>query len=1807
MKTQIQSLAIVLVALFLSQSNFSQSCNVSDNIEQLITNQVRDGNTYNHGQSFTATCNGSIKSIRVYTDEVTQAVNGQLKFYNEVPFTGSDQNFTPINGTNGQAISWNTSLSETSQTIQLSTPISVTAGQDYTFIIEGTIGKASYSNVDSFDNNSLDYTDGFLFNNNGDFWIRDNSRDLKFEVHYTDVIPPVARCKNATIALDASGNATLSASQVNNGSSGGVAVFQLSQNSFTCSDLGVNTVTLTVFDNASNSDSCDATVTVVDNIDPVNLTCPANITREECNDAVVTYDIPTFSDNTDGDCPLTIELIEGIASGELFPVNQTTTVTYRATDAAGNTADCSFTVFIGDTISPILNGIPNNQTVNATGTNCVGFILPFNPIIIDNCGATLTQTEGIAGSGPFPLGMTTNTFELEDAAGNMTTKSFTVTVVDNQDPIFDACPTDVTYIVDSGQTTANITFSTPTATDFCGDVTVTQTAGLASGSDFPIGDTFMEFTATDDAGNTAICSFTYTVLGASPLIITGISERFGNASIELYATSDIPDLSLYSIGVANGGGGSDGQEYTLSGSATTGQFLYLARNSNDFENFFGFVPDFVLGSSAALNPSGDDAVELFFDSGGTPTLVDTFGDINVDGTGTDWDYQTSWAYRINNTGPDGGFNINNWRLPGRNVSSFNSGSTNTTALIPYPIGTYGQPYDNIAPTAVCLNQTVTVESSFFEVTSDVLDGGSTDNEEIVLMLVNGGQNDFLRCDDGGTNQYTLTVYDAAGNKDTCVADLVTIIGPSQVLCEDIEVGLNFEGEVTVNDYDIFNGSDGPCIGKGATLYLTETDPSLGGTGGLFEGETTMSSPTDDALSEGVGLYYQEFPFTVPTDGMYTPGFSFIPTIPVGEVFLVAVVYDQPVVPNSGTLEDRPGFLEGFFYGPPSLLLGSITGGDSTEVFLSAGTTYYMQVLIVDVDGPDPTPVTGTFNGDLNGIPGGGDQMDSITYTADDIGENTLYLVSIDELGRFSYCESTVTVTENRALPIYISEYRPTTPDVTQQLEIYGTPGESFSGSFVVIQGNTDSGNVGVVTSVEAFAGTFDANGLLLTTMPNIVDPTHTVVLTSSFSGTINVTDVDTDDDGVADDLSAFGFIIDAVGVGDGGACCPLDELYGTDFGGVNLPSIGGMPSAIFREASVGDYYQISASSGNIFDSSGNQVDAASFDMIPDDDGTYGSINPSLFATSTSAFVTTWKTDNSGNSGDDQITIYTDDTLTYDYSIDWGDGAVDRNVNGNMTHTYASAGTYTIRIAGTFPRFMAVGSFFGDAEKLISIDQWGTNSWTSFENGFVECENMDMLAADIPNLSNVTNLSRMFDGCQSMVANSSINDWDVSSAQNMLLMFANARSFNQPLNNWNVGNVTNMLSMFNGAEIFNQDLNNWNTSQVENMRFMFTAASDFNKPIDNWNVSNVLDMGWMFNNAVAFNQDLNSWNVSQVQDMFFMFLGATNFDGDISGWNPAQVTTMYGMFQNAVNFNQDISGWNVGQVTDMGWMFNGATLFNQPIGSWDVSNVGLANQMLVGTAFSSTNYDDLLIQWGQLTLQDDVNFGTDATYCLGDVSKQDIITNFNWAFSDGGLDCDPTDYFITTWQTDNPGDSNTTSITIPTFLGETYNYQVDWSYDGVTFNVEDANVTGDITHDYGVAGTYTVAISGTFPRIYFDDGGDHDKILTIEQWGNIQWTSMEGAFEDCANLNITNPTIDAPDLSNVTSLEDMFNDCLAFNGNVNHWDVSNVEIFDEMFSTCVIFDQPLNGWNMISATSLSYMFYEAEAFNQPLNAVGILAM
>lgn len=193
-------------------------------------------------------------------------------------------------------------------------------------------------------------------------------------------------------------------------------------------------------------------------------------------------------------------------------------------------------------------------------------------------------------------------------------------------------------------------------------------------------------------------------------------------------------------------------------------------------------------------------------------------------------------------------------------------------------------------------------------------------------------------------------------------------------------------------------------------------------------------------------------------------------------------------------------------------------------------------------------------------------------------------------------------------------------------------------------------------------------------------------------------------------------------------------------------------------------------------------------------------------------------------------------------------------------------------------------------------------------------------------------------------------------------------------------------------------------------------------------------------------------------------------------------------------------------------------------------------------------------------------------------------------------------FITTWKTDNPGTSASNQIQIATDLFTGYNYNIYWEEIGNPVN--NGNLvaqTGGTIITFPTAGTYRIEITGNFPRINFLDGfnngGDKEKILTVQQWGNIQWTTMLNAFNGCTNLTI--PATDVPDLSNVTDMRSMFQGAAAINQNVEGWNVSNVTRMDQMFYNAVSFNQDISGWNVSNVTNMLNMFSGATSFNQPI--------
>jgi hypothetical protein len=200
---------------------------------------------------------------------------------------------------------------------------------------------------------------------------------------------------------------------------------------------GTTTVTYTATDAGGNQITASFTVTVVDSTPPVLHDVPAAVAAHTgpgataCA-AVATWAAPTATDNCSG----TVTVGADHASGDEFPVGETT-VTYTATDAAGNPTHGSFVVTVADSTPPSLHDVPAPivLTTGPGATSCGAIATWAPPTATDNCTGTPAVTADHASGDVFPVGVTTVTCTATDAAGNQAHGPFTVTVSDDTPPV----------------------------------------------------------------------------------------------------------------------------------------------------------------------------------------------------------------------------------------------------------------------------------------------------------------------------------------------------------------------------------------------------------------------------------------------------------------------------------------------------------------------------------------------------------------------------------------------------------------------------------------------------------------------------------------------------------------------------------------------------------------------------------------------------------------------------------------------------------------------------------------------------------------------------------------------------------------------------------------------------------------------------------------------------------------------------------------------------------------------------------------------------------------------------------------------------------------------------------------------------------------------------------------------------------------------------------------------------------------------------------------------------------------------------
>lgn len=265
---------------------------------------------------------------------------------------------------------------------------------------------------------------------------------------------------------------------------------------------GIVIITYTAVDTSGNSTQCSFTVTVREDVPPVLIDCPQDITAftNSCT-AVVNWTPPVTTDN----CGLDTVTVN-IEPGTIFQ-ETSTIVLYTATDEWGNTATCSFTVIVVDTVAPQFSGCPGNMVVKA-GT-CSTPVTWDLPIATDNCSPDPAVTSFPAPGDTFPAGFTTVHIFVTDLSGNQDTCTFIVEVIGPAISLTNI-PVDQSFI----GCDAIATWDPPVPVGVCGPYTLTS--NYEPGDTFAIGQTEVIYTFTDTLDHIITATFTITVTESIP-------------------------------------------------------------------------------------------------------------------------------------------------------------------------------------------------------------------------------------------------------------------------------------------------------------------------------------------------------------------------------------------------------------------------------------------------------------------------------------------------------------------------------------------------------------------------------------------------------------------------------------------------------------------------------------------------------------------------------------------------------------------------------------------------------------------------------------------------------------------------------------------------------------------------------------------------------------------------------------------------------------------------------------------------------------------------------------------------------------------------------------------------------------------------------------------------------------------------------------------------------------------------------------------------------------------------------------------
>lgn len=609
-----------------------------------------------------------------------------------------------------------------------------------------------------------------------------NESTCDASVTVEDNVDPTAICTEASVELDGSGNASITAADVDNGSSDacGIAMLSVSPDTFTCNDIGANEVTLTVTDNNGNESTCTTTVTVTDSENPLAVCMSATVELDASGNGSITA--AEVDDGSTDNC--------GIASLSVAPSTfdcsdvPGTMVTLTVTDASGNEDTCDVFVTVNDNVDPmaLCRDFPVQLDINGNASITAAQVDNGSD---DACGIDTLEispdTFSCSDVGPRPVTLT-----VTDNNGNTDTCVATVTVEDNEQPT--ALCKDITVQLDAGGTASILAADVDDgSSDACGIASLSVSPDSFTCGD--VGSNSVTLTVTDENGNVATCGATVMVEDLVPPVAmcqTTIVQldASGNGSL---TAADVDGGSTDNCGITSMTASPNTFTCSDVGSVPVMLTVMDAAGMSDSCVVNVTVQDMVSPTAMCTN------ISVPLDAGGMATIV-----------GSDVDGGSSDACGIGSlsVSPDT-FTCSN---VGQNtvtltVTDVNGNESTCEATVTVE--------DTMDPIASCKNTNVQAGTTgSVTITPGDIDDGSTDNCGIASMTVTP---DTFTCDDTGDVTVTLEVVDVNGRTATCEATVtVQDKDPPTAVCRDTTVQLDASGNGSIVAADIDDGSSDPC-------------------------------------------------------------------------------------------------------------------------------------------------------------------------------------------------------------------------------------------------------------------------------------------------------------------------------------------------------------------------------------------------------------------------------------------------------------------------------------------------------------------------------------------------------------------------------------------------------------------------------------------------------------------------------------------------------------------------------------------------------------------------------------------------------------------------------------------------------------------------------------------------------------------------------------------------------------------------------------------------------------------------------------